>query len=438
MAAATRARRFDPGSQITVFEASREFSRSTCALPYYVSAEVSTSKEMFATSLATLESMGIELRLEAPVSEIDSRARQIISGGRSFPYDRLVVTTGACPRTVPVLTRDSEKERLWRLESLADADFIRRSFARLRPRSVAVIGGGYLGLEMAEVFSLMGAAVTIFHRHSTVMRLWPGGHQAVVSLLGGRGVTVRTDCEVKLIDPASRHATVEYCNAQGERQSEGFEAVFLAPGVIPNATLLRTAGAHLGPLGGVRISARGETSLPNIYAAGDGVELPNPNGGGSRHVPLASNAARWGRVCGENAAGGSLRGPDPWGCVAVRLFDSQVASVGYPEAEIETSGYPTEAITVEMPGRAPFARRASALAHFLFQPRSERLIGAQFVGPQAAAWADLGAMALLKGMRISELAEFVPSYTPPLSSLWHPFVLLARIAEKSKGEQVWR
>jgi NADPH-dependent 2,4-dienoyl-CoA reductase/sulfur reductase-like enzyme len=434
MAAATRARRVDPAARVTVLEASSEYARRTCSLPYFVSGEVTRQEQLQGITPEALHQSGIDLRTDSPVEAILPTQRQVrLRGGIHHDYDRLIVSTGSRPRPIPTVSVSAARSpHLWNLRSVEDAQHIQRSLARLQPRRVAVVGGGYLGLEMAEVFSQLGLQVTLFHRQKTVMRLAPACHQAVLDSLRGRRIDLRTEHEVRLIDPCCRERTVEFQEPNGERRAEGFDTVFLAAGVQPEVTLLAAAGARLGRHGGVLVDSRGETTLSGIYAAGDGVELPAQRGGPSRYIPLATNAARLGRVCGENAAGGSLRLPDSQACVAVRLFEQQVASVGHPhdweraESHTLSFGNPQD----------PFTRRRAGCATLFCEPRGGRLLGAQFVAPEAAALADLISLALSQGLTLEQLGELDSCYTPPLRGLWHPFYLAAREASRGSNSPV--
>lgn len=427
LAAATRARRVDPQARITVLEATSEYSRGTCSLPYYLSGELGSSSVLRGISQEELARRSIDLVLESRVEKIDPLRRQVFANHRSWDYDRLVVCLGSRSRTVPLVGQNYSHPRLWSLRSVADADQIRRALQELAPRRVAIVGGGYLGLEMAEVLALQGCRATIFHRQSTLMRLHPDAHDMVARTVLRHGVDFRLECEVSLVDPDCRSRTVEFQTKNGPRESLGFDAVFLAPGVLPNTGLLTEAGARLGPHGAVLVDGRSETSLSGIFAAGDGVEVPSSGSGRSRYVPLATVAARWGRVCGENAAGGSLRGSSSLGCIAVRLFETEVASVGHPQ---DWEG--ASSLTLDVGGDSPFARRKPGRATFLTDRRTQRLVGAQFVAPQASAWADLASVAIREEMTLEDLGELDLSYTPPLSSLWHPFLLAARQAEKAR------
>ncbi len=429
MAAATRARRIDSSAEITVLESTEEYSRATCSLPYYVSGEIAHRQALTGIARDTLDEARIDLRLNARVGKIAPGERHVyLQGGSRLAYDRLIVCTGSRPKRLP--TTFQEHPRLWQMRSVAQADAVRIGLAEFKPQSLAVIGGGYLGLEMAEVLTELGLKVTVFHRQRTLMRLFPGCHESVLAELAAHGVQIRLEHEVTLVDPDSRERTVEFRDHGGHLRCEGFDAVLLASGVEPNSELLAGAGARTGPLGGVLVDGRGETSLSGIYAAGDGVEIPSQRGGLPRFVPLATSAARLGRVCGENAAGGSLRLPESQACLAIRLFALQVAAVGHPAdwAQAETH-------TIDF-GQASsrFPRRRSGRATFLCEPGGGRLLGAQFVAPEGAALADLASMALSQRLTLSQLQDLDACYTPPLASLWHPFYLAARQAGKIRRE----
>ena len=424
LAAATRARRVDPQARVTVLEATREFSRGTCSLPYFVSGELTSSEVLVGISADELRRRDIELSLENRVEAVDPLRRQLHTSRGRLDYDRLVVSLGSQSRTV---STGEQHARLWSLRTIADAERILESFREFSPRRVAIVGGGYLGLEMAEVFALKGCRPTVFHRQPTLMRLQPEAHDLVEQTTSEHGIELKLGCEVKRVEPGCRSRTVEFQTQEGRLEALGFDAVFLAPGVVPCADLLAKAGARLGENGGVLVDTRAETSLSGVYAAGDGVELPCSWGGRSRYIPLATVAARWGRVCGENAAGGSLRGQAALGCVSVRLFETEVASVGYPKDWTEAIS-----VTLKLPGASPFPKRQRGCATFLVEPRTERLIGAQFIAPQASAWADLASVAMRNEMKITELAELDLSYTPALSNLWHPFLLVARQVERAR------
>lgn len=429
MAAATRARRIDPSSSITVLEASQEFSRGSCSLPYYVGHEIVDSKYLIGTSIEHLKSLDISLKLDTQVRKIDSRKRELITNGRSYSYDRLIVSSGSCLKAVPIASSVLNHPRLWTLRTIADAQRIKDLLGRKPEQRVGIIGGGYLGLEMAEVLTNSGCKVSIFHRGQTLMRLDPTCHSLIATELSLHGISIHTECEVSLVEPREQNAVVEY-KSQGRRQTIAFDALLLTPGIRPKSELLAEAGARLGPWGAVIVDRRGYTSLDGILAAGDAIEQPGNHSGSSRYVPLASSAARLGRVCGENAAGGSSLYSPSTACISARIFGLQASTVGHPDDWENAVPY-----RVSFGSESPaFRRRGRGQAVFLVDPRTERLLGAQFVAPEASALADLASLALRQELMIRELEDLDFSYTPPLSSLWHPFYLAARSYHHTKTE----
>ena len=423
LAAATRAKRTCPQSSVTVLEATQEFSRGTCSLPYYLSGEISDSSRLQSVSMAYLQELGIDLRLGHQVHRIDAMSRRVQVGRENFDYDSLIVSTGSRGRPLQIEGADFSHPRLWQLRSIADAEKIKRQLALLPERNVAVVGGGYLGIELAEALTECRCKVTLFHRHGTLARLHNTCHQPLLEHLHSRGVQVRLKADVLTINPDDRSQTIRF-RSDGQVQSSPFQAVCAASGIQPLATLLTIAGAKLGPRGGALVNPRGETSLPEIYACGDGVEIieGNPLFGESRYIPLATTAARLGRVCGENAAGGRQELAPPVGTLSVRVFDRQLGIVGQPKdwknCEQLELNWGTENHT--------FVRRQTGWAVLFNEPDSKVLRGGQFFGPEIENLVNLTSLAIQQRMTISDFQKSDFAYTPPLSSLWHPLQIAAR------------
>lgn len=426
LAAATRARRVSPTAQIIVLEATSEFSRGTCSLPYLLSGEIPHSGWLQGISRETLESRQIDLHLETPALEINPSKRQVQAPGGPFAYDKLVVATGSRARSASAFGLQSEPSNVWRLRTLADVEKIERGFRQwARPR-VAVIGGGYVAVEATEALLTRGAQVTLFHRGSQLMRLHPRLSQLAVDILQGRGARVALSSEVREVVPDT--GTLEHQNSQ-TGSAETFDAFLLAHGIEPSVQLLQAAGAKTSESGTVEINSRGETSLSNVYACGDSVCVPNPEGGRHRWFPLATTAARAGRVCGENAAGGSLRLGSNLGALALRLFDQEVGLVGHPDDW--ASSEPLE-FEWGQPGH-PFARRGTGRGVLYWEPRRGRVRGLQAIGPQASALVDLVSLGIEHELTLQQIQDLDFSYNPPLSGLWHPLYLASRTLEHSTG-----
>lgn len=433
LAAATRAKRVHPEAIVTVFESGREFSRGTCSLPYYLSGEIDDGRSLQGVSAEYLADLGVELSLETPVLEIQPHQRRLVTAGPTLLYDKLIVATGSRQRRATFIDLDPSLPGLWKLKTMADAEKIQTDIRSRRPHTVAVVGGGYVGLEVAEALSKRGLRVTVLQRGSTLARLHPRIDQAVAGSFREVGVEIRCSTEVERITAERDSFFITTGDSGGHRRTERFDAVLLSHGIEPDSRLLSQAGARLGPAGGAVVTARGETSLSSVYACGDGVELPNAWGGPTRWVPLATAAARLGRVCGENAVGGSLRIGSSQGALAVRLFDRQLGTLGRPGDWDDC----TEVTFHWGSDSSPFPRRRGGVGVLYLDRRSDKIRGLQAFGAEASQLVDVVSLACEQGMTLEELSLLDFAYTPPLSSLWHPLYLAHRTREKlSRGTRV--
>jgi NADPH-dependent 2,4-dienoyl-CoA reductase/sulfur reductase-like enzyme len=428
MAAATRAKRVNPSAGVLILEAGREFARGTCSLPYLLSREISNPALLQGISPAELENRGIELRLETAAVRIRPLERRVDTTGETVTYDKLIVGLGSRPISGKPLGFDPQHPRVWRLRTLTDVDKIDSVLGREEIARVAVIGGGYVGIEFAEALHRRGLTVTLFHQHEELMKLDPRLSSQVASLLERQGIELKLGQRVTGVkmDPRGGRLTTQ----DGEHS---FHAFALALGVEPVTDILKQAGARTGVSGAVQVTSRGETTLSNVYACGDGVEIPDREGGQPRWIPLATTAARMGRVCGENAAGGSARLAANRGSLAVRLFDQQLGLVGQPRDWTESRSFKFQWGSIH----TPFPRRRPGEGLFFFDPRTERVKGLQALGPEVVPLVDLVSLAVEKEMTVTEFQEQDFCYNPPLGSLWHPLYLASRLKsrEESHGFQ---
>jgi NADPH-dependent 2,4-dienoyl-CoA reductase/sulfur reductase-like enzyme len=426
LAAATRAKRVKPDAEVVVFEATGEFSRGTCSLPYFLSRELDHPKFLQGATEADLREKGIDLRLHTKALRILPHQRTLHTEAERVQYDKLVVSTGSRSRSSG-LNLCHNDSRVWRLRTVADVLKIKEQLQFHKYQTVGVIGGGYVGIEFAEALHNLGLKTTLFHRQPELMRLRPEISEEVTQLLQRRGVTVFLNHDVKEASVNSSRA--EVCamdRTTGQTTRHHFDALALAVGIEPETHLLSDAGARLGTTGAVIVNSRGETSLSNVFACGDGVEIPNSEGGPGRWVPLATTAARLGRVCGENAANGGKRLGSHLGALCVRLFDRQLGVLGQPRDWTHSEhicfqwGQPDH----------PFPRRREGCGVVFSDRRTGRIQGLQALGPEAGHLVDLVSLAADRGLTLEDLQDQDFCYTPPLSGLWSPLYLAARKASK--------
>ena len=421
MAAATRAQRVNPSAQVTVVEAGSEFSRGTCSLPYFLSGEIRDERLLWGTDRQTLSEQGIELKLQTRALRLQPTQKRLETTGQVYTYDKLIVGTGS--RAKNTLNLDSAVPRVWALRTVEDVRKIHREVATLSPRHVAVIGGGYVGLEAAEALCRLGLKVTLYHQSSTLVRLAPQLNECLVQTLKSRNIDVRLETTVKSVDATS--GRLMSAGPQGA-STEQYDAFLVADGIEPETTLLTEAGARTGRSGAVIVTSRGETGLHGVYACGDGVEIPNPRGGHGRWIPLATAAARLGRVCGENAAGGSRRLGTNLATLAVRVFELELGLVGLPQDWEDCRAVPFQWGDSDHP--FPSRRPGQGV---LYVDHKETLKGIQVLAPEGSKLVDLASLCIEQELTLSDLQDLDCSYNPPLSSLWHPFYLASRAAEKA-------
>lgn len=432
MAAATRAKRTDPAARVVVLEKTTEFSRGTCSMPYFVSGEIAHLSQLQGMTGEQLVEMGLELLLQTKALEISPHQRRVTTSGPTLYYDKLIVATGSRPRPAGFAPLPAETQGLWRLKTLADTQKIDRELSRLQPRTAAIVGGGYVGIELAEALSLRGVSVTLYHRQSELMRLHPDLSLEVSRYLKARGIQVQTGVEIESVEKGDGGFHLSAKDHTGRPLQGSFEAVALSHGIEPSVELLAAAGARLGQHGGVLVNSRGETSLSQVYACGDGVEVPNSWGGPPRWIPLATSAARLGRVCGENAAGGSARLGASRGALAIRVFEKQLGVLGQPRDWCDSLALPFRWGS----DRSPFHRRRGGRGMLFLERRTGQIRGIQAFGAEASSLVDLVSLACEQNLTLEELSQQDFSYTPPLSGLWHPLYLAFRAYRKECADGV--
>lgn len=426
MAAATRARRLDPEARITVIERFPEVSVGLCGLPYLISGELAHESQLLAaTPTYLVEELGLELLTEHEAVLLEPRARTVLC--RSLPrglerevgYDGLIVAVGGRPR------RDLPGARLaFSLNTLEDA---RRLLIRLsqRPTQAVIVGGGYLGLSMAEAFHRRGLPITLVEQKESFFDLPRSLHAILAQRMQRAGISLRLGTGCRGI-------------ARDEVELEGGhlpgDLFMLATGVEPNAELLTAAGARPGESGAVRVDQRAQTSLDRVWAAGDGVEVEHRVTGKASYLPLATTAARLGRLAAQNALGHHQRFGGSLGNVAVKVFGLEVASVGLTLEAATQLGYRAERVELESPTRASYLGDQRAAFSLVFDAGG-RILGAQGVGDEGVAGRiDLLATAIEAELDWSALERLDLVYTPPLAPLWDPVYLLGRQASRLSQE----
>ncbi len=380
MSAATRAKRQNPGAEVVVFERGDYISYGACGLPYVIGGEVSSFDELVARTPERMRGEGLQVRLRHNVTGVDSRAQTITvceNGGkaRSEPYDRLLLATGVSPLRPEWARTDAAGVHV--LRDIPDGEAIEASLKGAK-RAI-IVGGGYIGLELAEALRSRGLSVALLERGAGVAGriLDLDNQRRVREELEANGVDVRCGVTVEAL-------TIKNGRVTGVKTGGGLlrgDLVMVAVGVRPNVALAQAAGVKLGKTGAIRVNARQETNVAHVYAAGDNTESVHRVTRRHVHIPLGLTANRMGRVAGVNMAGGEAKFPGVVGSGIFKTFGLGVARTGLTQAEADELGLDAVSVDVSSTDHAGYYPDAAPIEVRLTAERgSGRLLGAQILG----------------------------------------------------------
>jgi NADPH-dependent 2,4-dienoyl-CoA reductase/sulfur reductase-like enzyme len=428
MAAAHQARRLDPDLEIVALERGRHTSYSACGIPYVVGGVVDDLEDLVARTPEEHRDAGIDLRLEHEVTSIDPDAGTVSVHGRAdrgrytIGYDSLLVATGARPKLPDLPGIDLPFVR--GVQTLDDGAELLERITAQRCGEVVVVGGGYIGLEMAEAFVERDANVVLLEGGDQVMSTLDADMaELVASALDDFGVQVRTGVEVKGFE-------------EGRVLTDGDELaadiVVVGMGVRPNAELAGDAGVELGPSGAIAVDRRQRTRTDGVWAAGDCAESFHLVSRRPVHIPLGTIANRQGRVAGINLGGGYATFAGVIGTAVTKICGTQVARTGLNEREARAAGFEPVTATIESTTRAGYFPGAKPMTvKLVAEKKTGRVLGAQIVGGDGAAKRiDVVAVVVTTGLTVDEMIDLDLGYAPPMSPVWDPVVVAARQAAR--------
>jgi NADPH-dependent 2,4-dienoyl-CoA reductase/sulfur reductase-like enzyme len=430
-AAGARRRRTVDELEIVAFERGRFTSYAACGVPYYVGDLVREAEELIARTPEEHRRMGVDVQLRHEVVAIDTAARRVtvrdLDGGgeRDVEYDQLVIATGGTPRKPPLPGVDAEG--VYGVQTLEDGIEVRRIVDETKPEHAVVVGGGYIGVEMAEALLRRGLEVTLVCAHPAPMStLDPDMGDLVAGAMRGLGVHLR------LVERAQR-IEVEDGHVTGVTTPVGTihaDLVVLGTGARPNSELARDAGIAIGESGGIVTDDHQRTSADGVFAAGDCIETRHLVSGGSVAIALGTHANKQGRVVGINATGGDAVFPGVLGTAVAKVCDYEVARTGLAEWEATDAGLDFFATTIDGSTRAAYYPETRPIRVKLVTERGTgRLLGAQIVGREGAAKRiDVLAACLWNRMGVEEIINLDLGYAPPFSPVWDPVLVAARVA----------
>ncbi len=430
--AAVRLRRLDEHAEITVFERSGYISYANCGLPYYIGGVIKDREEL---TLQTPESIWnrfrIHMKVHHEVTDIDPEKKIVtvhaLDTGKIFEesYDKLILSPGAHPviPDVPGLAND----KIFTLRTVEDTLKIRAFVEEKKPETAVVTGGGFIGLEMAENLCDMGVKVTVVQRPKQLMNTLDYDMAALVhNKLRSRGINL------KLGGNVTGFAGKEHLQVLlKDDEPINTDMVLIAIGVRPETELAEKIGLEPGIKGSIVVNDRMETSVPDIYAVGDAVQIKHSVSGKDAVISLAGPANKQGRIAADNICGLDSHYKGGMGSSVMKIFDMTVSSTGLTEKAAKDAGIRYEKVVLSPASHASYYPGAKIMTmKMLYEKDTLKILGAQIVGYDGVdKRLDVIATAISADMKATDLKDLDLAYAPPYSSAKDPVNMAGFIIE---------
>lgn len=431
--AAARLRRLDEQAEITLYERSGYISYANCGLPYYVGEVITDKKEL---TLQTPESFfrrfNIKAKVHHEVIDIDPVAKVVtvsnIKTGETFQdtYDKLVLSPGA--RAIRPEIPGADAPNTFTLRTVEDTFRIYDYLKNTPVKSAVIAGGGFIGLEAAENLRNLGLNVTIVQSQSQLFSaIDPDMASQIHATL--RKHEVGVVLEAKLVGLEKKGSGFDCLLSNGEKIST--DLVIFAIGVTPDVSLAEKAGLETGTRGTIRVNERMESSIPDIYAVGDAVEVKHFVSEEASMISLAGPANKQGRIAADNIAGGNSRYQGTQGSLVMKLFEITTAATGLNEKQATAAGIDYDKVVLSPASHASYYPGATTMTmKVLFEKSTTRILGAQIIGIEGVdKRIDVLATAIRGKMTAADLAELELAYAPPYSSAKDPVNMAGFIIE---------
>jgi len=422
--AAARARRLNERAEIILFERGEYISFANCGLPYYIGDVIKKRDALFVTTAEQFrQRYNIDIRSNTEVTRIDRKKKQVevseIGTGKTYtePYDKIILSPGAEPFKPPL--KGIDLENIFTLRNIPDTDRIKAWVDRNGARSAVVVGGGYIGVEMAENLARRGVKTTIIEMLDQILPPLDREMAAIVQAhLTEKGIDCVLGTGVSAFSKSRQGIAVQ--TEAGQKIL--CDVVILSAGVRPESQLARQAGLETGEGGAIKVDAAMRTSDPDIYAVGDAVEVRDYVTGLPVVTPLAGPANKQGRIAADNAMGRKSLFRGTLGTSVLKAFEMTAAATGVNEKRLLANHIPYIKSYTHSVSHATYYPGAQNMSiKLLFSQGTGRILGAQVVGMDGAdKRIDVLATAIHGGMTVYDLEELELAYAPPYSSAKDP------------------
>ncbi|MBQ6810826.1 MAG: FAD-dependent oxidoreductase [Firmicutes bacterium] len=430
--AAARLRRLDEKAEIILLERGEFVSFANCGLPYYIGGEITEQRNLTLQTPQSFKSrFNIDVRVFSEAVAIDPEQKLVKIADRKNhteyveSYDKLILSPGAEPIRPKIPGLDNEK--VFTLRNIPDTLKIKDHIEKNRPRSVAVIGGGYIGVEMAENLAKAGLEVTIIELADHLIAPLDFDMAADVHrYIKAKGVKLCLGNGVTSVEEVGNELHLHL-----QKGCIKADMVLLSVGVNPDTALAKACGIRLNRRGSIMVNANMETSIKDIYAAGDAVEVTDFITEEPAFIPLAGPANKQGRICADNICGFGSEYKGTQGSSVLQLFDMTIATTGINERTAQAQGIDYDKAYTYSPSHATYYPGASQMSvKALWDKKTLKILGAQIVGFDGVdKRMDVLATAIRFGAKITDLAELELCYAPPFGSAKDPINMLGFVAE---------
>uniref|UniRef100_A0A7S4AZR6 Rhodanese domain-containing protein n=1 Tax=Chrysotila carterae TaxID=13221 RepID=A0A7S4AZR6_CHRCT len=437
--AAARARRLDEHATITLFEKGPDPSFANCGLPYYIGGEITDRAKLSVQTPASLHArLNLDVRVLTEVISIDSQAKTVTTRHlptgteETHPYDDLILSPGSKPFIPPI--PGIKRPGAFALRNLEDMDVIHSWLSGKDAKTAVVAGGGFIGIEMAEQLHRRGLKVTLVEALPQLLApLDPEMAMMIQEEMESHGIRVVTGKPIKAFEDNASALCGDVVLGDGVPNIPA-DMVLLGLGVRADTALAKSAGIELNARGGIVVDSQLRTSVPNIWAVGDAIEVKNPIVGGQWMVALAGPANRQGRMVADNIFGKNREFKGTFGTSVVRVFNLTAAGTGLNERGLQMANLKYQAVHLFPNSHAGYYPGASQIAlKLLFEVGGEnegRVLGAQAVGNDGAdKRIDVIATAMQAGLKVDDLAQLELCYAPPVGSAKDPVNYAGMIAQ---------
>lgn len=437
MSAAAKAKRTNPQAEILVIERENFISFGACGLPYYLSNKFTDEKQMFARTPGQMEDSGIRLFLRHEVQNINYNDKTLavlnLENGEimSIVYDRLMIATGATPRKLPNISPDIRN--VFSLTKLIDANEIKNRLPQVK--HITVIGGGFIGVEVAEQLRSLGKEITLLQRENYILQQ-PFDIEVSEKLQNGlveAGIKVITQAEIKdfIIDQEK----MEITSIELPNESIQTDLVITAIGFVPNTLFAKNDQLKMLENGAIIIDRYGKTSIPDVFAAGDCATIFHRVLEKPVYLPLATTANKMGRIIGENivqedeALFKSFIGT--LGSSAIKAGKYEAGTTGLTEAQAKDHNIPYKTTLIETKNHTSYWPEAKKLIiKLIYHAETKVLLGAQIFGEEGAVLRLTGLSAAIHAQLTTETLGFLDfSYAPPFATTWEALNIAANTAK---------